>query len=155
MVGYSDVGPGKDLASKAVIVLGDPYLDIDLSVRHRAAQIEFCFIFADTSCHNSLERVRKRLPIRSVCHKPPPPPPSKEVGAEQHLGGGGEVQRAADPAPRLRINYHRTDGVGARRGLRHGRSTKTTSASAPVKGKYHRERLGRSAGSAIRGPMLF
>jgi len=50
------------------------------------------------------------------------------VGAEQHLGGGGEVQRAADPAPRLRIKLSQNRWRWAARGLRHGRPTKTTSA---------------------------
>jgi hypothetical protein len=44
--GYFDIGPGKNPASKAVIVFGDSHPHIDLPVCHRAAQVGFCFFFA-------------------------------------------------------------------------------------------------------------
>ena len=99
-----------------MIACGDPDLDINDSVGHRAAQVDFCFLFRDAGRHDALQRIRKRLPFRAVCQPPPPSPPTNEVGAGQHLGGG-EVRRVAT-RPRARMKHTRFVSNGPSRRTR-------------------------------------
>jgi hypothetical protein len=68
MGGLADIAAGKKFASPDAIPCRDPDPYTNFLISHGTAQITLCFVLADADRHDTLERIGKRLPIRSICH---------------------------------------------------------------------------------------